>query len=455
MKEPSSSSLLTGSVWKSLLRFALPFLAATFLQFLYGAVDLFVVGKFTDAAGVAAVATGSQIMQTVTGLLLGLTTGGTVLIGQYVGAKRPQDVSRTIGTMFSVFALLAVGLTAVMLLCTDLMIAAMHVPEAAVLPAKQYLFTCGCGLIFIAGYNTVSGMLRGLGDSRSPMIFIAIACCINVVGDFILVGGFGMGALGAAIATVAAQGISFLLSVLVLRRSSFPFDFQPSSFRMEKEKVRGLFRMGSPLAVQNVLVNLSFLLITAIVNNIGLTQSAAAGIVERLTGFSMLAPMAFSSAISAMSAQNVGANQIDRAKRVMWTGMGFSLLFGTVMFALAQLFPEGAVGLMIDDPAVMAQGALYIRSYSFDCILVCLVFCFNGFFAGCGRTGFTMANCLLVTFLVRVPVVFFMSLLPGVTLFQIGLAAPLASALQIILQLVYLKAGAWRKGAPALSHEHI
>lgn len=441
------SALTRGDVKASLFRFTLPFLAATLLQFLYGAVDIVIVGRFADTAGVSAVATGSQIMSTATGLLMGLASGGTVIIGQYWGADRREEVSRTIGTMFSFFALLAIAMTAAVTLGAGALTRLMQVPAEAAAPTMEYIFICGCGVVFITGYNMVSGIFRGLGNSTAPMLFVLIACVANVIGDFILVGPLGMGAAGAALATVGAQALSLLLSLFVLRRKDFPFDFQRESFRISGERLATLVRIGVPAAVQSILVNLSFLIITGTVNSLGLVASAAVGAAGRIVDFCMMGPIAFYNSISAMTAQNIGAGQEDRAHQVLRYGLLYSLAFGGLLFALIQIFPREAIAIVKNAPEVMDAGALYLRSFSFDCLLVCFVFSLNGFFGGCGRTGFAMANALIATFLVRVPVTLFAAALSGPTLFYIGLAAPMASILQIVIQLAYLKMGRWRGGS--------
>lgn len=439
------TDLTRGSVAKTLFRFAVPYLAATFLQFLYGAVDMMVVGRFSNPAGITAVNTSSQLMQMVTSVITGLTAGGTILIGQYKGAGEEREVSRTIGNMFTLFSGVAVVLTAVIALSANGLVAMMQTPAEAVAPARQYLFICACGTVFITGYNSVSGILRGLGDSKRPMIFIAISCVLNIIGDLILVGGFRLGAAGAAIATVAAQAVSFLLSLLVLRRGNFPFDFQRSSFGVQAGRVKQLLRLGVPICLQDGLVTLSFVIITAIVNAIGLDESAAVGVVERIIGFAMLIPIAFSSALAALTAQNMGAGLPDRAKKGTYIATAASLALSLLLFLPLQLVPELAMGLFTDDPSVIAHGALYLHTYSLDVLLVCFIFCLNGFYSGCGRTTFTMANGLTATFLVRVPLVFFFSRIPGVTLFQIGLAAPAASAVQVVMQLIYFRTGRWSR----------
>ncbi len=437
-------SLVSGNIKRTLLKFALPFLGASFLQFLYGAADLMIVGRFADAAGISAVSTGSQVMQAITSLVTGLATGGTVLIGQYVGARRREDVRASIGTMFSLFTLIAIVLTLISALCTNAVVALMRVPAEAVIPARQYLFLCSCGILFITGYNMVSAILRGLGDSRRPMYFILIATVVNIAGDLLLVGVFGLGAAGAAIATITAQALSLILSLLVLRRRDFPFDFKRASFRLHRGRCAKLVSLGAPVAVQNVLVTISFLIITAIVNDIGLNESAAVGVVERIITFAMLAPSAFMAALAAMTAQNMGAGRPDRAGLSLKYGILFCLLCEGAMFILLQLSPILWMGLFSPDPAVIAHGALYLRTYSFDCITVSFVFCLNGFYSGCGRTGFTMVNNLVSTFAVRVPVVFFVSRIAGATLLHIGIGAPAASAVQIVIQLIYYRSGRWR-----------
>lgn len=437
-------SLVSGNIKRTLLKFALPFLGASFLQFLYGAADLMIIGRFADAAGISAVSTGSQVMQAITSLVTGLATGGTVLIGQYVGARRREDVRASIGTMFSLFTLIAIVLTLISALCTNAVVALMRVPAEAVIPARQYLFLCSCGILFITGYNMVSAILRGLGDSRRPMYFILIATVVNIAGDLLLVGVFGMGAAGAAIATISAQALSLILSLLVLRRRDFPFDFKRASFRLHRGRCAKLVSLGAPVAVQNVLVTISFLIITAIVNDIGLNESAAVGVVERIITFAMLAPSAFMAALAAMTAQNMGAGRPDRAGLSLKYGILFCLLCEGAMFILLQLSPVLWMGLFSPEPAVIAHGALYLRTYSFDCITVSFVFCLNGFYSGCGRTGFTMVNNLVSTFAVRVPVVFFVSRIAGATLLHIGIGAPAASAVQIVIQLIYYRSGRWR-----------
>lgn len=442
------NSLLQGKVGPALLRFALPFLAASLLQQLYGTVDMLAVGRLSanPAVSLSAVSTGGQMTYAVTSLLIGLATGATVLIGQYVGANRKEDIRRTIGTMFPLFGLIAVIISVIMAALTGPLVALLQVPAEAVTEAEEYLFICSVGMIFVGGYNMVSGILRGLGDSRTPMILVVVACIANIIGDIILVGPLQMGAAGAAIATVGAQAISFLFSLVVLRRrKDFPFDFKRSSFRLYREQNHLLLKLGIPVAFQDFSIGISFLFITAFINRIGLDESACVGVVSRVSCIAMLVSTAFMSAIAAMAAQNIGAGQPKRARSAMVWGMTLSFVFSAVLFVLIELFPAPILAVFTDEAGVIEQGILYMRSNIIDALLVSFVFCMNGFFSGCGHTTFSMVNNLISTYGVRVLGTLLVSLLPGTNMFLIGLAAPAASAVQIVIEVIYLASGRWKQ----------
>ena len=438
-------NLLTeGSIFKGLLKFSFPFLLGSLLQALYGAADLFVVGRFADSAAVSAVAIGSQVMQTITGVILGLTTGGTILIGQYLGAKREKDMAKTIGSITWIFSIMSVLLTILMLILTVPITKIMHTPVEAAEYTKHYIFICSLGIPFIIGYNAVSGILRGMGDSKTPLIFIAIACVVNIAVDFILVDFMKMGAAGAAIATIDAQGISFLLALAFLYRKGFYFEFGRKYIRPFPKKAKIIFHLGLPIALQDGLINVSFLLITTIINTMGLTASAAVGVVEKIIVFAMLPPTAFASAIAVMTAQNMGAGKVDRAQKILFSGIGCSLIAGVSFCIYSQFFPESITALFSNDSAVVATAALYLRSYSIDCILVCFIFCMNSFFSGCGHPVFPMVHSLIATFFIRIPVSFILSRIEGITLFEIGCGAPLATFISLIMCIVYLRTGKWK-----------
>lgn len=328
MNSTTQNTLTEGKLAPALLRFAVPFLISNFLQALYGAVDLFVVGQFSTSASVSAVAIGSQVMQTVTWIILGISMGGTVLIGQKIGEKNEEGAAEAVGCVAVLFGLMALVLTPLMLIAVNGAVALMKTPPEAVSAARSYIFICSCGLPFITGYNGVSGIFRGIGDSRTPVIFIGLACIVNVIGDFLFTGWMGMGAAGAAFATVIAQAVSFLAALAYMYKKGFSFPFGRRHLRLRRKPAAAILKVGFPLALQDALVNVSFLIITTIINTMGLTASAAVGVVEKIISFAMLPPSAIASAVTTVTAQNIGAKKPERAKRALWYGIGFSLIFG-------------------------------------------------------------------------------------------------------------------------------
>ena len=444
----TGARLTEGNIWGTLLRFSLPFLLANLLQALYGASDLFMVGRFADSAGVSAVSTGGQVMQTITGLSVGLTTGGTVLIGQYYGARRTRDMADAVKTTLLLFGLLSAALAAGVLWLLDPICALMQVPAEALELTRSYLRICACGIPFLVGYNAVSGILRGLGDSRTPLLFIAMACVINVSTDLLFVGVLRMGAPGAAVSTVLAQIASLALSGCYLWAKGHLMRYRRRRPRFQVLAAREMLAAGLPIALQEGLVNASFLVITAVINHMGLVASASVGVVEKLIVFSMLPTTAFASAIAAVTAQHRGAGLMGRARRCLGVGILLSLLFGALCFLTAQAWGPALVGLFSKDPRVIAAGARYLSSYSLDCIVVCFVFCLNTYFSGGGHPLFPLIHSLISTCLVRVPLSWYLSHVPGADLRHIGFAAPAASLLSLLLCALYLAQSA-RRPAPA------
>lgn len=439
--------LTKGPIAPLLIKFAIPFMLASFLQATYGAADMIIVGQFTDAAGLSAVSIGTQFMFLVNSVIIGMSMGGTILIGRYFGAGNEEGISETIATMFTVFALIGTVLTVVMLFTVSPIVALLQTPPEAVAQTESYIYISVLGILFIFAYNALSAMLRGFGDSKSPLIFVAIACVINVIGDLILVGVFELGAAGAALATVVSQGLSAYIAIIYLKKQGFQnFDFKLQSFRIHGEKLKNLLLLGLPMAIQMSLVTISFMFIMATVNQMGgVIASAAIGVTGKLNGFTMLPPIAFSAAISAMVAQNMGAGQPVRARKCLHVGIIVSLVFGIISYAALSFYPEFIVSVFTRDKPVIEATSLYLKSFSIDCILVCFVFCLNGFFNGCGHTTFSMVNSILASFLIRVPATWYISKIPEVTLFEIGFAAPMASFVSIIIGLIYLRKGEWAK----------
>lgn len=403
------------------------------LQAMYGAADLLIVGQFGAAADVSAVSTGSQIMQTITSVITGLSMGTTILLGQKIGQKKPEEAGNVIGAGVCIFAVLALFLTAAMTLFAGPFCAAMQAPAEAFDKTVDYVRICSAGAVFIVAYNVLGSIFRGMGDSKTPLLAVFIACICNILGDLLFVAVFHMAAAGAALATVLAQALSVVLCVLVVRRRGLPFPFSRKNLRFHRQVIFKTLKLGFPIALQDALVSISFLAIIAIVNSLGVIPSAGVGVAEKLCMFIMLVPSSFMQSLSAFVAQNIGANRNDRAVRAMVCGMLASLLIGVAMAFLAFFHGDFLSGLFARDPQVIAASADYLRAYAVDTLLVSFLFCFSGYFNGCGKTTFVMAQGIAGAFLVRIPVSFLMSRIQPVSLFLVGLATPCSTVVQILL----------------------
>ena len=426
-----------GAILPQLLKFALPVLLALFLQAMYGAVDLLVVGQFGTAMDVSAVSTGSQIMHTITTVITGLAMGITILVGQKIGEKRPEEAGAVIGSGICLFAAGAVLVTVVMVAGADVVSRIMQAPEEAFSQTVDYVRICSAGAVFIISYNVLGSIFRGIGDSKMPLITVTIACVFNIAGDLIFVAGFHMGAAGAAAATVMAQAVSVLLSLLVIRRRELPFTFSRKELRFQKKLVFKILSLGTPIAFQDLLVSISFLVIMAIVNSMGVIASAGVGVAEKLCAFVMLVPSSYMQSMSAFVAQNVGARRTDRADRALAYGISTSLMAGILLCYVSFFHGDIMASVFARDHAVIAAAADYLKAYAIDCILTSFMFCFVGYFNGCGKTVFVMLQGIIGAFCVRIPVSWFMSRTADVTLFRIGLATPCSTLVQIILCVGY------------------
>ena len=427
-----------GRILPALLRFALPVLMALFLQAMYGAVDLMVVGKFGQAADVSAVSTGSQIMMTLTNFVGSFAMVATVLLSQKLGEGRKDACAGVIGTSLLLF--LAAGLVMTVLIPVGALPLArlMRAPLEAENLTAAYNRICGAGSVAIIAYNLIGSIFRGLGDSKTPLITVGIACLCNIFGDLLLVAVFHLGAPGAAMATVFAQLLSVVFSWLLIRRKPLPVTFGRRDLRWDGGLVRRIVRIGTPIALQDLLVGASFLIILAIVNNLGLTQSAGVGVAEKVCAFIMLVPAAFMQSMSAFVGQNRGAGKPERAIKGLWAAVAVSFGFGVVMFWMAFFHGDLLSTIFARQGELIAASWDYLKAYAIDCLLTCFLFCFIGFFNGMERTAFVMVQGIIGAFAIRVPVCFYMSKLVPVSLFRIGLATPCSTVVQIGMCLGYL-----------------
>ncbi|MBQ8183813.1 MAG: MATE family efflux transporter [Clostridia bacterium] len=425
-----------GKIFSPLIRFALPVLLALFLQAMYGAVDLLIVGQFGgDSADVfvSAVSTGSQIMMTLTVVITGLAMGLTVYVGEKIGAGRREEAGKIIGNGITLFGIVSLILTVVMVLSASDLAKLMHAPAEAYDNTVWYVMICSAGTLFIVAYNLVGSIFRGIGDSKIPLLTVAIACVLNILGDLLLVAVFGLGAVGAAVATVFAQAMSVVASLFVIRKRKLPFDFSCKYLRPDAMHIKSIMRLGTPIALQDLLVSISFLVILAIVNNLGLTVSAGVGVAEKVCAFIMLIPSAFMQSMSAFVAQNIGAQKYGRAKKALWYGIASSLAVGVIVAYFSFFHGDILAGIFAKDGAIIAPAAEYLKAYAIDCMLTAFLFCFMGYFNGCGNTTFVMLQGIIGGICVRLPVSWAMSRIVPVSLFRIGLATPISTIVQIIL----------------------
>lgn len=422
-----------GKILKPLILFAAPVLFALFLQAMYGAVDLLIVGKFADSSDVSAVSTGSQIMMTLTNFVSSFAMGTTILLAQQIGSGKKKEGGRTVGTAIVMFTGIALVMTVLLVVFAPQISSIMNAPEEAFEKTVVYVRICGGGMLVIVAYNLIGCIFRGLGDSKTPLLTVAIACVCNIVGDLLLCAVWKLGTEGAAIATVAAQVVSVIVSFAFIRRKELPFTMARADIRLHGATLRKVTGLGAPIALQDMLVSISFLIILAIVNAMGVTASAGVGVAEKVCAFIMLISSAFMQSISAFVAQNYGAGRMDRAKRALHYGAAVSFVIGVGMFFLAYFYGDLLAGIFSTDADVIAAAADYLRAYAIDCMLTAIFFCYTGFYNGVGMTGFVMVQGMIGAFGVRVPVSYFMSKRAGATLFQIGLATPMSSLVQLIL----------------------
>ena len=435
----SRQSFTEGPIISKLVRFALPVLGALILQAMYGAVDLMVVGQFAEKADVSAVSTGSQLMMGLTSIITGLSMGSTVLLGQTLGAGRREDAGRVVGGAICLFAAVALTISLVVTALAGPLCHMLNAPEEAFSQTVGYVTVCALGMLFIAGYNVLSALFRGMGDSRTPFMAVGFACVFNILGDVALVAGLRLGSVGAALATVLSQGLSVLICLPIIHRRGLPFAFGRRHIGFHRDVIADTVRLGAPLAMQDLLVSVSFLGIVSIVNSLGVVVSAGVGVAEKLCSFVLLIPSAFSQSLSAFVAQNTGANRDDRSRRALVGGMLISFSMGLVIGSFAFFRGDLLAGLFARDPEVIAAAAEYLKAYAIDTLLVSFFFCLNGYFSGMGETRFVMIQGLISAFCVRLPFSYIMSRIQPVSLFRIGLAIPLSSLTQIAMCLWWFR----------------
>jgi len=426
-----------GEITRPLIRFAIPIMLAILLQDLYGSIDTLIVGHFASSAEISAVSTGAEIMFLLTDIAGGLTMGVTVKLGHLIGGGDRRACGQAVGTGITLFAIMGLAFSVIMFLLAKPLATILNAPAEAFDATVGYLRICGAGSLVVFAYNFIGSIFRGLGDSRTPLLTVAIAAVFNIAGDLVLVAVLGMGAKGAAIATVGAQALSVVISYAIIKRRTLPFDFDRSCLRVEADSARALYKLGIPVALQGVLADLSFTIIMSFVNGLGVIASAGVGVASKICVFINLVTASFMQSVTSFVAQNYGAKKMDRARLALRKSLLISAVVSVIMFGVSFFLSEQLVRIFTSDTAVIAASAAYLKAYAIDCLLISYELCIIGFFNGIGKTRFAMFASLAGAFLVRVPLSYIFSRMVPISMFRMGMAVPISTVVELAIVVIY------------------
>jgi len=432
----NGADFTTGSIPKKMISFMFPILLALVLQSMYSAVDLIIVGHYGTKEGMSAVSTGASIMHLFTIVIMSLSTGVTVLMGKYIGEKMPEKIGKLLGRAVFFFAIVSVLLSVLLIFFAKPISVLMQAPTEALDLTAEYISICGGGFVFVVFYNFLSCIFRGMGNSRLPLLFVLIACITNIFGDLIFVAVLEMDVAGAAIATVVSQALSVIISIVVIKKQKFPFKMERSYVKAGRE-ITDFLKIGAPLAFQDILTNVTFLAICAFVNQISLDASSGYGVAQRIVGFIMLIPSSIMQSMASFVAQNVGAGEEDRAKRCMKFGMLFGVTIGVFVTFSIFFYGDSVSSLFTSESGVIACSFEYLKGFAPEAIITCILFSFYGYFNGHSKSLFVMVQGLIQSFLIRLPISYFMSRGESASLMGMGFAPPSATAVGIIICLIY------------------
>ncbi len=433
----TTTDFTKGDIYFPLLKFASFLMMAMFLQTMYGAVDVLVVSLYASPADVSAVATGGQLIHILQQIVMGLSIGITIGLGQKLGEGRIEECGKVVEAGLFIFTILALIMSPTLMLFSDNLAAIMNAPEEALQGTSKYIFICGAGAVFTIAYNLLGSVFRGLGDSLTPLMTIAIACVANIVLDLIFVIVLKLGVVGVAYATILAQAISVIVSLFIIRKRELPFTFSIKNIKFHGSIGKKLLLMGAPMALQDALVGLSFAVITAIVNSLGLIASAGMGLTSRVVGFIMLLPGALAQSVGAITAQNYGARNIARGQRALKYAITTSFIISSSVTYATLYHGDVILGFLSNDAQIIAVGWLALKVYGIDVLFTSFLFCLIGFCVGCGKTPFIMFQGVFGSFCVRIPFAYYFSLQEGANLFTITLATPIATLVQITMCIIF------------------
>lgn len=426
-------NLTSGSVLKNIIYFSLPYMLSYFLQTLYGMADLFIIGQFDGVAGTTAVSNGSQVMYMLTVIIVGLAMGTTVNIGKAVGRRDREDMSRIIGNTVTLFMTISVVLMVVLILLVRLIVSVIGTPSQAVEGSVNYLTVCFIGIPFITAYNIISSIFRGMGDSKSPMYFIATACFANIVLDYLFMGVLKLGPTGAALGTTLSQTLSVLITLIYIRKKNTGIELEKSDLKPDKETIGKILKTGIPVSLQDGFIQVAFIIITVIANHRGINDAAAVGIVEKVIGVLFIVPSSMLATVSALSAQNIGAKKYDRAEKTLRYTIILTVSYGIVVATITQFISKLIISLFSPDSTVILLGSEYLTGYSWDCIFAGIHFCFTGYFCAYGKSYIGFVHNIISILFIRIPGSYLASAMFSDTLLPMGFAASAGSVLSILI----------------------
>lgn len=426
-------NLTSGSVLKNIIYFSLPYMLSYFLQTLYGMADLFIIGQFDGVAGTTAVSNGGQVMYMLTVIIVGLAMGTTVNIGKAVGRRDREDISRIIGNTFTMFMTISVVLMVVLILLVRPIVSVIGTPSQAVEGSVNYLTVCFIGIPFITAYNIISSIFRGMGDSKSPMYFIATACFANIVLDYLFMGVLKLGPTGAALGTTLSQTLSVLISLIYIRKKNTGIELEKSDLKPDKETIGKILKTGIPVSLQDGFIQVAFIIITVIANHRGINDAAAVGIVEKVIGVLFIVPSSMLATVSALSAQNIGAKKYDRAEKTLRYAIILTVSYGIVVATITQFISKLIISLFSPDSTVILLGSEYLTGYSWDCIFAGIHFCFTGYFCAYGKSYIGFVHNIISILFIRIPGSYLASAMFSDTLLPMGFAASAGSVLSILI----------------------
>ncbi len=435
--------LTQGNVWKQLLIFSLPFLASNLVQSCFNLADMIILGNYGGTYSLSGVSIGGGVMTVLTTFASGLATGGTVVIGNYLGAGHKNKINKVISTLLVTLGIIAITITIVLGLGVDPLLSLLKAPAESFTEAHNYLFICACGVIFIFGYNALASIMRGLGDAKTPMIFIILACILNIILDLILVAYYKIGAVGAALATIISQALAMISCIIYLKVNDFMFDFKPGSFRFYKEEFWLITKTGLPMSIQSVATNFSFLVLNSYNSRLGgVNASAAVAVVMNFNGFAILPSHAINQAATSMISQNSGKGDLllKRSHEVVKACLIMCIIVSGIVFTLVRTFPEPIFHLFGAEEAVINCGIPYLLAFSFEYATLAFIVAYNSFLTGTGRGYLILITTLLSSFILRIPIAYLLGFILNMGIVGVAYAAPIATAFGALMSFIFFQA---------------